>query len=280
MTQIWTAQNGNLVRLSGQQLVLLNENYDALPVSNPITIENFRSTLDWTGGGSGTVARTSIVAVAGRGNVVQQQFHAGQFGTADGIALSAPLTQSLDEAYIRYDVRFVGSNFDWQWGGKIPGLAGVLPGQGAPPSGGVPSPYGWGCRGMWITPDSYPGSSSSPNEWIGYMYDPTQSAGNYGQNRHTHQSFVADQWHTITQYYKMNTIATEGSSGNPNGIHRMWFDGNLVFENTTQVYRIYQNANITHIQWSLFYGGNTSDWATTIDTQIQIDNLYVAAGHP
>ncbi|MBL8121550.1 hypothetical protein JNM87_02265 [Candidatus Saccharibacteria bacterium] len=278
---IWTVQGGALVRRSAT-VTILHTTFDSFAVSSPMSITDMRAAMgNWTGGSGATVVNTSILAVAGRGNVVRQHFLAGEFGGTYGIVINAPLQYAVDEATISYDVRFVNTPtaFDWGWGGKLPGLGGVLPdnpgGLQNPPTGGSPSPYGWSGRGMWITPGSYPGSSNSPNEWVGYIYDPTQTAGNYGQNRQTDTSFTAGQWHTVTQYYKMNTINAEGSSGNSDGIHRMWLDGNLVYENTAQVFRIYEAANITHLMWHMFYGGATSDWAPAVDTDIDIDNLLI-----
>lgn len=277
---LWNISQSQLQRRGVAQdavIDILNTDFDAFPVSDPITIEDYRTAMGMTsGGGSSTVARTAIVSEAGRGNIIRQHFHAGQYGTADGISVNAPLIMAVDEATITFDVRFTGGGFDWGWGGKLPGLAGIRPGYGSPPSGGAPSPYGWSCRGMWITPGSYPGSSSVPNEWVGYMYDPTQLPGNYGQNHQTNVSFVADQWHTVRQYYKMNTVNVEGVSGNADGIHLMWLDDVLVYSNYTQVYRIYEEARITHLMWSMFYGGSTVDWAPAIDTDIDIDNLLIS----
>lgn len=281
LNHTWTVQGGVLVRRSAT-VTMLHTTFDAFAVSSPMPITDMRLAMgNWTGGSSATVINTSILAVTGRGNVVRQHFLAGEFGGSYGIVVNTPLLYAVDEATISYDVRFVNSPtaFDWAWGGKLPGLGGILPnnpgGLQNPPTGGSPSPYGWSGRGMWITPGSYPGSSSSPNEWVGYIYDPTQTAGNYGQNRQTNVSFSAGQWHTVTQYYRMNTINVEGLSGNSDGIHRMWLDGNLVYENTTQVFRLYQAANITHLMWHMFYGGATFDWAPAVDADVDIDNLLV-----
>jgi len=132
---------------------------------------------------------------------------------------------------------------------------------------------------MWINPDSYDYVSGT-NEWIGYVYDPLQPTGpyEYGQNRRTRMAFAMDGgWVHVKQYHKMNTVITDGKSWSANGIHRMYWNGNLVYEKTDQVYRKYAAGRITHWAVDLLYGGATSDWAPTSDTDIQIDNIVITS---
>ncbi|MFZ1812572.1 MAG: polysaccharide lyase [Candidatus Saccharimonadales bacterium] len=286
----WVAKSNALVRRgTAQATELLNTSFDTFALASPMTYANYCIAMGGaSGGGSSTVANTSIIAAASHGNIIRQHFVGDtatpataktHFGGDWGIVTNTPLTQPVDEATLTYDIRFAynaaaPNGFDWVWGGKLPGLGGIRPGYGNPPTGGSPSPNGWSGRGMWITKGSYP-SVAGTNEFISYIYDPTQAPGNYGQNRRTGKAFVADQWHTVTQYYKMNTIATEGVSGNTNGVHRVWFDGQLVYENTAQVFRIYEAAKITHLLWHMFYGGGDYNWAPSYDSDIDIDNLRI-----
>jgi hypothetical protein len=234
-------------------------------------------------GGTSNFVRTSVRSVVGpfgtTSKVLNQHFTAGQFSTGDGIALTGvPLPAAYEEASIEYHVRFTSNGTPWGWGGKLPGLGGIRPGtQTNPPTGGSPTVNGWSGRSMWITPAAgFSGEGPlSPNEWIGYIYDPTQGSG-FGLNRRTRKTFIRDQWHHIKQYYKMNTVTVEGSTTpTANGIHRMYFDGALCWEKTNQIFRYYTTAKITHMVWDNFYGGGTVDWAPTADTDIQFDNLLI-----
>lgn len=230
-------------------------------------------------GGESNFVRTSVVDDGGvRGKIIRQSFT-----TRDGIALSGmPLPVVGNEASIEYYVRFshVGVDDAWGWGGKLPGLGGKNPSVGGnPPDGNQPTPHGWSGRGMWITPEAgFPAENPlAPVEWCGYIYDPMQPPNVSGQNRRTRKIFAEDTWYHLKQYYKMNTIVTEGVTANTNGIHRMWLDGVQCFEKTNQVFRLYAAANVTHMMWDNFYGGNTADWYPTpgVTTTIDFDQLII-----
>ena len=273
---------------------LLRSTIDDLPTEDPINVVNMRKVLGITsGGGATTVARTGVRPSTGQGKVVVQHHHANLYGTADGISWSAPLAQSCTEATIELKIKFtsVGANpFHWGLGGKFPGLGGVVPGKGNPPSGGTPSAYGWSGRGMWLY-DTVGGNVTNKTEFISYIYDPTQTKAQgsttYGKNRHTLIVPEADTWHTVKQYYKMNDVQsdptavdattgdTTGGSWSTNGVHRVWVDGVLGYENTAQVFRKFKAGIITHLFWSVFYGGSDAAWGAPWDTDIEIDDVVV-----
>jgi hypothetical protein len=224
-------------------------------------------------GSSSSLARTSIVSDPGHGNVMRQHFAAGTYGTGAGITafVHGPFANgTYDEATIDYDIRFVGA-FDWGWGGKLPGLGGVNSSvsPGTPTGGNGPTDNGWSGRMMWDTPSSYSGHMS-PNEGLAYMYHPTQT-DNYGDNVWWKKGFSADSWHHVRAHYKMNTV------GQSNGVLQVWLDGVQVLDLTNYVFRTRSDVHISHLYWHMFYGGATSKWAPSKDTDIETDNLKITA---
>jgi hypothetical protein len=227
-----------------------------------------------TGGGSSTVARTSVVSASGHGNVLRQHFTAGTYGTGAGIVFMPQLKQATDDATIDYDLRFVG-NFDWGWGGKLPGLGGVnsLVSPGTPTGGNGPTDNGWSGRMMWDTPSSY-SSCMGPAEFLAYMYHPDQE-GAYGDNLWSNKALSANTWHHIKARYKMNTVVN--GVGQHDGVLQVWLDGNQVINRTDFLFRNRTDVHVSHIYWDMFYGGATSSWAPKVDTDIDTDNLVITA---
>jgi hypothetical protein len=255
---------------------LLSSNFDTATIANPVSLTDASTAMGVTLTGSSTFVRTSIVPIAGRGNVWSQAFTAGKFSTSDGIALYPQLKTACDEASITYDVRFNSAGTPWGKGGKLPGLGGAKPGTGNPPSGGQARTTGWSGRLMWLTPAAGYSTENplSPVELVGYFYGPMMGAG-YGKNLRTRKTLVTNQWHRITSHYRMNTIKTLGVEGNADGLYEIYVDGALAYQQTNAIYRLYPDANITHLVWDNFYGGATIDWAPTANTAIQYDNLTI-----
>lgn len=256
------------VNPSGQTIV--SSTFDNYPVSAPISVTNYKAAMGnpSMSAGTGNLVNTSVIAAAGHGNVLRQTLKANGYGSGDGIVTFPPLTQTVDEASIQYDIRF-DSNFDWGWGGKLPGLGGAVPGTDPGIASGCANgnSYAWSGRAMWITPGSY-GSVNGSNELIGYMYNYNKKA-DCGDNVYTGKAFTPGAWHTIKQYYKLNT------PGSANGIHRMWLDGTQIVNNTSFSYRNNSSLHINHIFWAIFRGGSTVQWAGNRTGYIDIDNLEI-----
>lgn len=271
------ASNGSSIKFSANPLstTLLQTTFESVPVAAPISVANYRSVMgDATMTvGASNLTNTSIATEAGHGNFMRQTLPANASGGSSGIVTFPKLSQIVDEASMEYDVRF-GAGFDWSYGGKLPGLGGARAGTNPGDAAGcnAVNDYSWSGRSMWITPGSYPNSSSAPNEWIGYMYNPTK-ANSCGDNVQSDTSFVAGQWHRIKQYYKMNT------PGSNDGVHRMWIDNQLVFERTNFVYRSAADVNVSHIYWAIFRGGGSTDtnWQSNQVDTIDIDNITILA---
>jgi hypothetical protein len=272
-----SASGGQVVRF-GPALpsgtILVNTTFENLAAATPISVADYRTAMGDSSFtvGTSTVQNTAILSEPGHGKFMRQTLPANSSGGGSGIVTFPGLSQTVDEATIQYDVRF-DSDFDWSYGGKLPGLGGARTGTNPGDAAGctTTNDYSWSGRGMWITPGSYPGSSSSPNEWIGYMYNPTRQ-NSCGDNIQTNRSFVAGQWHTIKQYYKLNT------PGQANGVHRMWLDGVQVVNATNSVYRTATDVHINYIFWAVFRGGGASDtrWQSPQTDSIDFDNLLIA----
>ncbi len=176
-----------------------------------------------------------------------------------GIALAVPLARQVNNACIRYRIRF-GENFDWSKGGKLPGLSGVAPGVSptVPTGGGNPGDKGWSGRLMW-------GSGGSVSS---YMYHPKQPSY-YGQGFGWSRRVDDGRWHVLRQCYRMNTV------GKKNGVLRAWLDGARVLNRTDFVYRLKNTVHISHLMWSVFRGGATMDWAGHRDSHVDFDRVRV-----
>ena len=200
---------------------------------------------------------------------------ANTIGEASGAIIDAKLSQPVDAASIQYDIRF-DSGFDWSRGGKLPGLGGAV--AGTPPSAAGGCNAGnsgaWSGRGMWITPSSYP-SVTGANEWIGYLYDYNKAQA-CGDNETTHKAFAAGTWHTVKQYYKLNSIRSDGRP-NADGVLEMWLDGKLVRDTENILYRNNTGLHINYLYWEIFRGGGDSTWASPRQGGIDFDNLVISS---
>jgi hypothetical protein len=213
----------------------------------------------------------------GSGKVVRTFLAAGKFhqspAPGNGNVLFVTLPGSYDKACMSYDVKF-SSGFDFSLGGKLPGLLGVAPGVSpGTPTGGGSTDSGWSGRVMWLGPDAYSIAGEGGNDNMGatYLYHSGQS-GTYGDNLWWHKPFVDGRWHHVKQCHSMNTI------GQSNGVMQAWFDGSLVINDSSVKYRTKSDVHITHFDWNIFRGGNTSAWAGSRDGYVDMDNLSVTTG--
>jgi hypothetical protein len=206
----------------------------------------------------------SIVNAGGKaGKVYRLELEAGTIhgnpSGNHGVVAMVPLPRQVDNACIRYRIRF-GDNFDWSKGGKLPGLSGVAPGVSPtyPAGGGNPGDKGWSGRLMW-------GSGGAVES---YMYYPDQPY-TYGQGFDWSGKVSDGRWHHLRQCYVMNTV------GKDNGKLRAWLDGTPVLNRTDFVYRLKSSVHISHMMWSIFRGGATMDWAGRRDSHIDFDRVRV-----
>ncbi len=253
--------------------VMVSANFDNLP-NGRISPQNFMKTLGGTNKSTTPYDDTSIVEVPGKGKVIRTTFVKGTMKSKpsgnNGSSLFLPLNKVVNQACMSYDIRFDG-NFDWSLGGKLPGLEGVAPGvsPGYPTGGNSPGDKGWSARLMWLTPKSY-GWAGPVNEVVSYMYNPKQKA-KYGENVRWHKRFGANKWHTVKQCFTMNTV------GKADGKLHAWFDGVQVLANNAYTFRKRTNVGISHILWHNFRGGNTSKWAGSRTSYVDMDNVLITS---
>jgi hypothetical protein len=269
---------------------VIQGDFESATVGSPMLRPDLWDFLGVQYGSYSNLTNTSVVQTDGVGGVttkVWDQFYPAVVSgstsnyamppTGTGIALtSCPLAGGG----VDMDYRMKGSGgTPWGWGGKIPGLGGVKPGAGSVPSGGSPSPNGWSGRLMFRRLGTAAQANLQANV-VGYLYTPSLPANSIGNDLPTGKLLTANKWHHLKQYYKMNTVTTEGSTTPPaDGIHRIWVDGVLSYESTTTVFRYYTTANINAFVWDNFYGGNDASdgapWGPVIDTHQQFDNVIV-----
>lgn len=243
---------------------LLAANFQSTP-TGPMSPTSFGRTLNGTAS-SRAFDDSSVIRKRSGNRVYRLVLQKGTvWGTPSGnhgIVVPLTLPRKVDNACMRYDIRF-SKTFDWSLGGKLPGLSGVAPGVTPtyPTGGGNPGDKGWSGRMMWRT--------GKPNTMVSYMYGPRQSSY-YGDDINWNRSFTAGRWHRVRQCYVMNTV------GKANGVLRTWLDGRLVVNRTNHVYRTRSDVHISHVQWAIFRGGSTMEWAGDRDGFVEIDNVRVS----
>ncbi len=192
----------------------------------------------------------------------------------DGNVLVVPLEdQSRDAACISYDVRFA-RGFEVSAGGKLPGLLGVAPGVSpGSPTGGGSTAHGWSGRVMWLGPKLAKAvrTSGLPDLAVTYLYHPGQD-GAFGDQISWGRGIVDGGWHEVRQCYTLNTV------GQSDGVLQAWVDGVEVLDLTDVVYRNDPAVHITHLDWAVFRGGDTADWAADSAGDVDLDNLKVTVG--
>jgi hypothetical protein len=215
--------------------------------------------------GNGRFVRTHLAAhrILGRNDA-----------PGDGNVLVVPLQdQSHDAACISYDVRF-SARFEVSAGGKLPGLLGVAPGVSpATPTGGGSTAHGWSGRVMWLGPklSRLVRESGQPDLAVTYLYHPGQN-GTFGDDVSWGRGFVDGAWHRLEQCYTLNTV------GRSDGRLQAWIDGVPVLDRAHLVYRTDPEVHITHLDWSVFRGGDTGAWAAATGGDVDLDNLKVTVG--
>ena len=166
---------------------------------------------------------------------------------------------AADHAALRYKVRFQ-PNFDYVKGGKLPGLFG-----GDSPSGGASADNGFSARMMWRT--------DGQGELYTYNLNREETYGDsIGRGLF---NFTAGVWHTIEQEVIMNTVDDATGDVYGDGVVRIWFDGQPVFEVTGMVFRTSNDVTIDGIMSTIFLGGSDSSWRTPKDQYIETGDFKI-----
>lgn len=172
----------------------------------------------------------------------------------------------FDEIYLCYYLKFE-EGFDFVLGGKLPGLMGGCDSYtrsgGQQPDG----TNGWTMRFMW----------REEGRLVVYSYLPRSGNGKYGGKEwgldiDTGVNLVPGEWYRIEQYIHI------GSPGNDDGKLIVWVDGEETINLDDIRYRDVDNecGKIGGFYFSTFHGGNTPDWAPSVDSYAQFDEFTIS----
>eukprot|EP01134_Creolimax_fragrantissima_P005703 CFRG5703T1 len=204
-------------------------------------------------------------------HVLEVKYKGGEFGAKPGTGAQF-YTQHLKEANknsdrgsLEYQVYFP-SGFDFQQGGKLPGLhGGNLRCSGLRAANGVDC---FSTRMMW----------RADGAGEAYMYVPIEdqaeefcrSCVNIKERTCSsdHETcslqrgsfyFKTGRWTSIRQYVQLNT------PGKRNGIFRLYVDGALTIEKTQVFYRSTNSLTVDGLVFSTFFGGGSQRFAPEKD---------------
>jgi hypothetical protein len=187
--------------------------------------------------------------------------------------------EKYEEAYFSYDIKFM-PGFEFQAGGKIPGISG-----GSIPSTNKPTGYdGFGAfimfkadRPMFYIyyPDSPQDQYGLGIEW-GKKYASNEFSPSQIKVEYTSGPvyFSTGVWHNLTYRVVLNSVNTNGSV-NYDGILEAYFDGKLVTQISRLLFRHTTTLRIDKISMMLFFGGATDDYRNPINEWLNIDNVLL-----
>lgn len=175
-----------------------------------------------------------------------------------------------DEYYLVYRVKF-SPGFEWQKGGKLPGLCGGAGGiNGAPPAGGFYGGYdGFSSRYMW-TPG---GKLILYFYWSGQPSRTAPRGEQYGEGIDLNTTMATGSSYWLKMRVKLNT------AGQANGIMQVWAspDGTNYYEKLYRGSIEYRRGawKIDQLMFHTFYGGGDSSFAPPHDNYACFDDVNV-----
>lgn len=199
----------------------------------------------------------------------------------------------IDHVYMQYEIisRFdIPISDSMLQGGKFPGFSGrygVLEPSGSPtrwegvygnggaigygvfmPDGNLhlggnrsePIMAGWSARGLWVAKESPDGPLQDAVTVGSYVYHPSFTTSGTGDSRlWDNVVLMPNVQHTIEQEIQINTVTNADADGNgtgqPDGIHRVWVDGRLVYEQTSWIWTHNAYMNVQAAWLSFQHGG-------------------------
>jgi len=174
----------------------------------------------------------------------------------------------VDEAYLRYYVKW-DAGFDFDRGGKTPGLMGWAPGKQAGWGGRpVHGDDGFSCRVCWGRRGSL----------VMYTYH-ADMKDQYGDGFPTsidgrRESLQAGKWYCFELHMKLNTPgAKAGEKGANDGLLELWVDGALVGRKDGLRFRDLPTMKIDNLFINAYFGGT---WTSPKDQYIYYDNIILA----
>ncbi len=207
------------------------------------------------------------------GNVLQLKYPKGCVGPNDNdtpacaAQIIQPLERTADTMWNAYDI-FFEDGFEFQLGGKLPGLCGgkCYTGNAMPETGD-----GWSARIMWR-------KGGNAVQLIYFMGQHSEYGDDFKWDlggKITQKQFTTGKWHRIVNKVSMNTVKTPGK-GEKDGRVQAWLDGELVLDVDTLRLRDYDTLHVDKFYLSTFHGGSSTEWAPTHDCFIRYDNFTVS----
>ncbi len=207
------------------------------------------------------------------GNVLQLKYPKGCVGPNDNdtpacaAQIIQPLVKTADTMWSAYDI-FFEDGFEFQLGGKLPGLCGgkCYTGNAMPQTGD-----GWSARIMWR-------KDGNAVQLIYFMGQESVYGDDFKWDLNgtiPQKQFTTGTWHRIVNKVSMNTIASPGN-GDKNGRVQTWLDGELVLDVDTLRLRDYDTVKVDKFYLSTFHGGSSTEWAPTHDCFIRYDNFTIS----
>lgn len=243
-------------------------NYSAATLSADWNSPSFSNGVD--------EGRVSIVD-DGSGKALAVTYPAGKFGSGDddtGAQWKLDFDQGYEAVQLEYRVKF-GAGFDFVRGGKLPGLIG---GEGNVGGNAPDGTDGFSARMMWRT-DGSSGSNLTPDKSniVQYVYHPDQP-GTFGEDFRWDDGpssewteFESDRWYSLRHLVVMNT------PGQNDGVIKAWLDGEQVLSVDNIRFRDVASLQIDQMYFSTFFGGGSSDWATSKDEIAFFDDFRITA---
>lgn len=239
---------------------ILKVDFDDTPVGSYSSAElsqDWGPGLGWSQG----IDRCAIVDGADTysGNSLRMFIPSGtNWNNGGAVQFKVDLGDSYDELYLSYWIKFE-SGFDFDRGGKLPGLIG---GEGNT-GGDKPNGYdGWSGRGYW----------HQDGKAVIYVYHPDQPS-DYGEQMFWDDGvggqryFQPGEWHQVEHRIVMNT------PGQSNGLVQCWFDGELSLDRRNMRFRYVDDFAIDTFFFSTFFGGS---WTSTKDEYIYFDDFVIS----
>lgn len=177
---------------------------------------------------------------------------AGSLQGVEGLKPQIPL-EPAKKATLEYDVSFE-PGFDFNLGGKMPGLGGGDANRG----GTTPDGDGFSARFMF----------RENGRLVAYVYD-MDKKGNWGTDIDTGVVMEPGQKYTIRQHVELN------SGSNNDGKLQVWVNGQLVIDRQDMRYVNGDDPknNVDTLMFHSYYGGNDAEWAARNESTTTIGNI-------
>ncbi len=203
--------------------------------------------------------------------VLRLKYPKGCIGTSKkngcAVQFALPLNElNADELWCSYEVYFE-KNFDFRNGGKLPGFCG-----GKCYTGGdkPKEADGWSNRIMWK-------KDGFLTQYVYHFGQKGRYADNFKWNLNgkiSQKRITPGKWHQILMRVKMNDLDSVNGMLS-NGILQTWFDGELVVDLNSMLFRNRPEMKIDRFYFSTFHGGNDKNFAPRWDSFIRFRNLQI-----